>query len=241
MTHSTATQPNNYSFVVENYNRICYNINNIKAKYRNASDNIEIMAVTKTVEPEIINTAIACGINLLGENRVQEFMSKKDEYNKNAKVHFIGALQTNKVKYIINEVSNIQSVDSFKLAQEIDKQALKNNIVMDILLEINIGNEQSKSGINKDDLEQLVYSLSELNNINVKGLMSIPPISADEHLYDSMNSLFNEYKGKNIKNLNMEILSMGMSNDYEIAIKHGSNLVRIGTGLFGARKYIGGM
>ena len=139
-------QPNNsnkYLYVVENYHNICYNVNQLKSKYHSDNDVFQIMAVTKTVEPEIINVAIENGINLLGENRVQEFLSKKDFYDKKADVHFIGHLQTNKVKYIINDVSMIESVDSFKLASEIDKHARQNNLTMDILIEVNVGTGNS--------------------------------------------------------------------------------------------------
>ena len=177
---------------------------------------------------------------LLGENRVQEFLSKKDEYDKTADVHFIGHLQTNKVKYIINDVKMIQSVDSIKLAEEINRLAKANNKTIDILIEINIGGELSKSGIDKNELENLLYKVSTLESDKVKGLMTIPPVNAPESLYENMQKLFVDIRDKKIDNINMSVLSMGMSNDYQTAIKYGSNLVRIGTGLFGARNYNGG-
>lgn len=232
---------NNYpefKYILENYKEICYNIENAKSKYRKSDQKISLMAVTKTVEPEKINFAVSQGISLLGENRVQEYMSKKDCYDKKAEVHFIGHLQTNKVKYIINDVKMIQSVSSFKLAREIDRLAGKNNKIMDVLIEVNIGNELSKSGISKDSLFDLLDQMSELQNIFVCGLMAIPPIGSDEHVFEEMNELFCKAKEKPYKNVSMQTLSMGMSGDYELAIKHGSNLVRIGTKLFGARKYL---
>ena len=227
---------NKYLYVVENYHNICYNVNQLKSKYRSDNDIIQIMAVTKTVEPEIINVAIDNGINLLGENRVQEFLSKKDMYDKNASVHFIGHLQTNKVKYIIKDVSMIESVDSVKLANEIDKHARRNNLTMDILIEVNVGNEASKSGVEFNEVTSLLDEISSLKNIKVKGLMAIPPVNAPESLYEKMQKLFIDLKSKKSENIDMTFLSMGMSNDYPLAIKYGSNIVRIGTGLFGKRK-----
>lgn len=231
---------NEFGDVLENYKRICYNIENAKAKYRSEDERIDLMAVTKTVEPEKINFAVSQGITLLGENRVQEFLSKKDRYDKTAQVHMIGRLQTNKVKYIINEVTMIQSVDSVKLAKEINRLAEKNGRVMDILLEINIGGEASKSGVAAEGLEELIYEAAQLENVRIKGLMAIPPMGCGEDMFDKMHSIFLRVKEKAVPNVSMETLSMGMSGDYELAIKHGSDLVRIGTGLFGARNYLEG-
>lgn len=230
----------NFQYILENYKEICYNVENAKAKYVGDNSEVQIMAVTKTVEPEKINFAVSQGIKLLGENRVQEFISKKDQYDRSAQVHFIGHLQTNKVKYIINDVSLIQSVDSVKLAGEINRLAQKNSKTMDILVEVNVGNEATKSGIAFDDCTELVKSIAEFENIHVKGLMAIPPIGCGEETFEKMHELFLSIKDKNIRGVDMDILSMGMSGDYELAIKHGSNLVRIGTKLFGARKYFGG-
>lgn len=227
----------NYDFVVENYNEICYNIQNARIKYTKEQGEVQILAVTKTVAPEIINASIDCGITLLGENRVQEYLSKKEFY-KPCDVHFIGHLQTNKVKYIINDVSMIQSVDSLKLASEINRQALKNNKIMDILIEVNIGEELSKSGVSKNEVFDLVDEISDLPAVRIKGLMAIPPINSDDRIYASLYEAFNSFKERNIPNVDMSILSVGMSGDYEKAIKYGSNLVRIGTKLFGARKYV---
>ena len=230
----------NFQYILENYKEICYNIENAKAKYAKNGADVQLMAVTKTVEPEKINFAVENGIRLLGENRVQEFLSKKDQYDKRAQVHFIGHLQTNKVKYIINDVSLIQSVDSLKLANEINRLADKNDKTMDVLIEVNIGDEATKSGIDRNSCKELIKNISELERICVKGLMAIPPIGCGEDVFESMHQLYEEIEQMHCQNVSMEILSMGMSGDYELAIKHGSNLVRIGTKLFGARKYFGG-
>ncbi|MEG0614198.1 MAG: YggS family pyridoxal phosphate-dependent enzyme [Oscillospiraceae bacterium] len=220
----------------ENYKRIYFNVEEAKAKYRKSDDNVEIMAVTKTIPPEDVNVAIDCGIRLLGENKVQEFLSKKEFYDKKADVNFIGHLQTNKVKNIIDDVTLIQSVDSFKLAQEIDKQAKRVNKIQNILLEVNVGNEETKSGILFENAEDLAFQVAELKNIKLKGLMTIPPKIDTENFFNKIYELFIDICAKNIHNINMSVLSMGMSSDYELAIKYGSNLVRIGTMLFGARK-----
>ena len=222
--------------VLENIKEIRYNVENTAAKYR-AGEPVRIMAVTKTVAPEKINFAVKNGFDLLGENRVQEYLSKKDFYDRSAEVQFIGHLQTNKVKYIINEVTMIQSVDSLKLAAEIDRLAAKNGRVMNVLLEVNIGEEESKSGVSSNQLLELAEQAAELKNISIKGLMAIPPRGADESVLAHMHELILTLKEKNLPHVSMETLSMGMSGDYELAIKHGSNLVRIGTGLFGARNY----
>lgn len=222
--------------ISENLKRIRYNVEEAKAKYRKSGDNVRIMAVTKTVPYERVNEAVREGITLLGENRVQEYLEKKDFYDKNAEINFIGHLQSNKIKYIINSVTMIHSVDSLKLAEEINRQAEKNGISMDVLIEVNIGGEESKSGVSADGLEELLYGASQLGSIRVRGLMTIPPVGRSEQSFEDMRGLFENMKAKRIDNINMEILSMGMSSDYELAVKHGSNIVRIGSGLFGARK-----
>lgn len=226
-----------FQFVVENYREICYNIQNAKVKYGRESENVEIMAVTKTVAPEIVNAAIDCGVTLLGENRVQEYTAKKDFYRP-CDVHFIGHLQTNKVKYIINDVKMIQSVDSVKLAGEISRLAVKNGKVMDILIEVNIGDELSKSGVDKRVALPLISEISCLPGVRVRGLMAIPPIGSCDEIYLKLKDLFENIKSEDIPGVSMDILSVGMSGDYEMAVKYGSNLVRIGTKLFGARKYM---
>ena len=228
------TNSNDLAYIDENLRIIRERCAEAKEKYRSPDDNIRIMAVTKTVAPEAVNHAVKLGLDLLGQNRVQEYLSKAEAYDKSAEVQFIGHLQTNKVKYIINSVSMIQSVDSLRLGQEISRLAVKNGRVMDILCEVNIGGEDSKSGIAPAELKQLIEELRELEGIRIRGLMTIPPPSDSDlflgrmkELYDSVSS---EYEG-------MDTLSRGMTHDYAEAIRYGSTLVRIGTGLFGARDY----
>ncbi len=225
-----------FAYISENIKQVRYNINETFAKYRKTDDVVRIMAVTKTVGYEAVNFAVRQGITLLGENRVQEYLEKKYFYLGNSEINFIGHLQSNKIKYIIDNVSLIQSVDSVKLANEIDRQALKHNKIMDVLVEVNIGSEKSKSGVMKNELIDILYQMSDMNNIRVKGLMTIPPVGNSERYFCEMQELFVDAKEKHIDNINMELLSMGMSADYVLAVKYGSNIVRIGTALFGARK-----
>ncbi len=233
----------------ERFSNIDYNISVIKERIANAAiksgrdeNAVHLMAVTKTVEPVFINRAISNGIDLIGENKVQEFLGKKDFLNlENCEAHLIGHLQTNKVKQIIGNVSMIQSVDSLKLATEISKRSNANGIVTKCLVEVNIGGEESKTGTDASAVLELVHEISEMENIQIEGLMTIPPICDDNRVLDEyfskMHRIFIDIKEKKLDNVNMSILSMGMSSDYERAILNGSNLVRVGTALFGNRIY----
>ena len=226
-----------FGFVDDNLAVIRANIREAAESCGRSADEIRIMAVTKTVAPETVNRAVALGVDLLGENRVQEFLSKQDAYDKSAEIHFIGHLQTNKVKYIIGPMTMIQSVDSVKLAEEINRLASAHNKTMDILCEVNIGGEGSKSGVAPDELIPLLEQIAPLEHINVRGLMTIPPPSSGDVFLGRMEELFHKVRDRDIEGASMEVLSMGMTHDYAEAVKHGSTLVRIGTGLFGARDY----
>lgn len=219
--------------ISENLKRIRYEIGEAKAKYRKPEDTVRIMAVTKTVPYQRINEAVKEGIDLLGENRVQEYLEKKDFYDKSAEVHFIGHLQTNKIKYITDSVTMIHSVDSARLAAEIDRQAGKTGKRPDVLLEVNIGGEDTKSGVSAERLGELFEETAQLENIRVRGLMTIPPIGRSEEAFEKMQRLFEDLKSGNS---GIDTLSMGMSADYALAVKYGSNIVRIGSRIFGARK-----
>ena len=227
----------NYKYVSDNLTAIRENIAEAADKCGRKPEDVRIMAVTKTVAPEIVNHAVSLGISLLGENRVQEFQSKQEAYDSSAEIHFIGHLQTNKVKYIIEPMSMIQSVDSVKLAAEINRLAAAHNKVMDVLCEVNIGGEESKSGTAPGELLSLLEQAAEMEHIKVKGLMTIPPPSQSDIFLGRMEELFEDIKTRNINGISMEVLSMGMTHDYAEAVKHGSTIVRIGTGLFGARDY----
>ena len=204
------------------------------------TEDIILLAATKTVDAETINYAISKGIDYIGENKVQELLSKNDDIV-GAHRHFIGHLQTNKVKDIIDKVELIQSVDSLKLAKEISKQAVKIGKEIDILLEVNIGGEDSKWGFTPENLEENLREIAVLPKIHIKGLMAIPPIceNAEQNrkYFKQMQKLFIDIGTKKIDNSNMQYLSMGMSDDFDIAVEEGANLIRLGTALFGRRIY----
>ena len=224
----------------DNYKEITQNIARAAEKSGRKYEDITLLAATKTVDVEVINHAIEAGISFIGENRVQEFLSKYEQYNP-VNMHFIGHLQTNKVKDIIDKVSLIHSVDSYRLAEEISRQAVKRNIIVNILLEINIGDEQSKSGFEYDEAVAAVEKIAKLGGIKIKGLMAIPPICAspDENrpYFAKMKKLFIDIGSKKIDNSSMDILSMGVYDDYQVAIEEGATMVRLGTALFGRRNY----
>lgn len=224
-----------------NYENVLKRINAAAKKAGVNSDGIILLAATKTVDFETVNYAIGKGIKYIGENRVQEMLSKDDKIT-DCHRHFIGHLQRNKVKDIINRVEMIESVDSVRLAEEISKQAANIGKTMEILIEVNIGGEAAKSGFAPDDTENAVREISALTNISVKGLMTVPPICESEaeirKYFRKMYKLFIDIRDKKIDNSSMDILSMGMSDDFDIAISEGANLVRLGTALFGKRIYI---
>ena len=224
----------NFSIIEENITKAA------QASGRKRED-IILLAATKTVSPQLINHAINSGIKYIGENRVQEFLSKEDSLLPTAHRHFIGHLQSNKAKDIVGRVEMIQSVHSVKLASLIGKLSAEKGIVTDILLEVNIGKEQNKSGFLKEELSSAIEQISKIEGIKLRGLMTIPPvcekISDSIPYFEEMYKLFIDNKGKKLDNVSMEYLSMGMSSDYAEAIKCGSNIVRIGTSLFGARNY----
>lgn len=231
-----------FSDVEYNYAKICEDIAAAAQSVGKTADDITFLAATKTVDAPLINHAISLGLSYIGENRVQELLSKFDDYDlEHASLQFIGHLQTNKVRQIVGKVDLIQSVDSVKLASEISRCSSKLGITTDILVEVNIGREANKSGVMPEQLDELLAQLSEIEAIRVKGLMAIPPIcdfaQENRKFFDNMRNIFLDIRSKNIDNISMDILSMGMSDDYTEAIKCGANMVRIGSALFGARDY----
>lgn len=206
-----------------------------------SSDEIKLVAVSKTASLDSINKALECGITTFGENRVQELVDKFPYVDSRAEWSMIGHLQTNKVKYIVDKVSMIQSVDSIRLIQEIDKRFGNYGKVANILVEINIGREESKMGIDIDDAIDFITKASDYENIKLCGLMTVAPICENPEMarpyFKKMKQKFDLIKSMNIKNVDMKYLSMGMTGDFEVAIEEGSNMVRIGTGIFGKRNY----
>ena len=228
---------------------IAENVARIKAQMRDAAiaagrdpKDILLCAATKMNDAENVRQAIAAGVDCCGENRVQELTQKlaQNAYD-GAPVHFIGHLQTNKVKQVVGKVSLIHSVDSERLLEAINKEAAKQGIIQDILLEVNIGNEESKSGFEKDALPAVWEKMGEFTNIRVRGLMAIPPIcqnSTDNHkFFQEMCNLAVDIGEKKYDNVCVDILSMGMSDDFADAIACGSTMIRVGTAIFGARGY----
>ena len=203
---------------------------------------ILLCAATKMNDADRVRQAIAAGVRCCGENRVQELTAKlADNAYDGADIHFIGHLQTNKVKQVVGKVSLIQSVDSVRLLQAIEKEAAKQGIVQNILLEINIGEEDSKSGLSVTEIYEMLEMVAASSCVRVKGLMAIPPICQNpgdnNKFFEEMCNLSVDITAKKYDNVSMEILSMGMSDDYADAIAHGSTMIRVGTAIFGARNY----
>lgn len=218
----------------------------VKEKIRDAairsgrsSEDITLVAVTKTQSIETLELAYEAGIRTVGENRVQELNAKWPNFEDRFEWHLIGHLQTNKVKYIIDKVALIHSVDSLKLAKEISKQAEKSGVVMPVLIQVNPAEEASKFGLATDEVVSLVKAASELPGIRIEGLMTIAPFVEDEaflrQVFREMRQIFDFLKSQAMPGVNMKYLSMGMTHDFEIAIEEGANMVRIGSGLFGER------
>ena len=202
----------------------------------------EICGVSKTVDPETINMAWEGGIRTLGENRVQELLSKIDRLNPEYKIHLIGQLQTNKVRYIIDKVAMIQSVDRDNLAEEIDRRALAAGRVMPVLVQVNIAKEPQKAGIDEEALLPFLRRLSDMRGLRVEGLMAIMPIADDPEAvrpyFRRMREWFDRLRDMDIPNVSMRTLSMGMSDDCLVACQEGATMVRLGRALFGERHYI---
>lgn len=220
-------------------------INKIKAaaaeKVGRNGDDVLLVGVTKTRTVEELNAGIDAGLTDIGENKVQEIMDKYD-FVKPVRWHMIGHLQTNKVKYIIDKVSMIHSVDSYKLAEEINKRAGQHGLTMDILIQVNSAQEESKFGITTDETEELIRMiLDNCPNINIRGLMCIAPYADDPNdirvYFAEVKKLYDQYAQIQHERLDFKYLSMGMSHDFEVAIEEGSNLIRVGTAIFGERDY----
>ncbi len=227
------------STIKKNLNSVLERIDFAAKRVGRDAKDITLIAVTKTRHADVINQAIEMGVKDIGENRPQEIRDKFNDILP-VRIHQIGQLQTNKIKYIIDKVSLIHSVDSIKLMGEIDKSAKKHNLIKDILIQVNISGEETKSGIAPEELDEVLKFSQECENIRVKGLMTIAPKGEAEDArchFKNMSDLFESTKNKTYKNVSMEILSMGMSSDFEVAIECGSNMVRVGSAIFGKRDY----
>lgn len=202
---------------------------------------VTLVAVSKTKPVETLQEAYDQGVRVFGENKVQEIREKYEALPKDIEWHMIGHLQTNKVKYIVDKVRLIHSVDSLRLAEVIEKEAEKQNRIMDILLEVNVAEEESKFGLKTEEVLPLAEKIAELSHIRLRGLMTIAPFvenpEKNRAIFANLHDLYVDIKEKNIDNGTVSILSMGMTNDYEVAIEEGATMVRVGTGIFGARDY----
>ena len=216
-------------------------INDACKKAGRDPETANLIAVSKTKPVSMLQEAYDAGIRDFGENKVQEILEKYDQLPGDIRWHMIGHLQRNKVKYIIDKVCLIHSVDSLRLAEEISKEAVKHNLTMPILIELNIAAEESKFGLSFEECEKMITQISTLPNIQIKGLMTVAPFveNAEENreYFKAMKQLSVDIMTKNIDNVCMDILSMGMTGDYEVAIEEGSTHVRVGTGIFGERNY----
>ena len=229
--------------IAENVAMIRQKMNDAAIAAGRDPEDILLCAATKMNDTENVRQAIAAGVDCCGENRVQELTQKLSENAyAGSHIHFIGHLQTNKVKQVVGKVELIQSVDSLRLLQAIQKEAAAQGICQDVLLEVNIGLEESKSGFYKDDIQKILEQMGNHPNVRVRGLMAIPPICRDStknrEFFQEMYNLSVDITAKKYDNVCVDILSMGMSDDYEAAIACGSTMIRVGTAIFGARLYL---
>lgn len=227
--------------IINNLNEVEKEIvDSINKSHRNRED-VTLIAVSKTKPVDLIMKAYNAGIRVFGENKVQELCDKYETMPKDIKWHMIGHLQTNKVKYIVDKVDLIHSVDSLKLAKEISKESVKKNVISNILIEVNAANEETKFGVTLEETESLIKDIALLPNIKVRGLMTVAPYVEDgalnREVFWKIRELFIDIKGKNIDNVNMDFMSMGMSGDFQVAVEEGATHIRVGTKIFGEREY----
>lgn len=205
-------------------------------------EEVTLIAVSKTKPIETLQEAYDLGVRIFGENKVQELTAKYEALPKDIHWHMIGHLQTNKVKYIIDKAELIHSVDSLKLAETIEKEAAKHDLIADILVEVNVAEEESKFGMKMEEVIPFVEKVSAFPHVRVRGLMTIAPFVEDPEenrsIFADLHKLYIDIKKKNHDNDTVSVLSMGMTNDYEVAIEEGATMVRVGTGIFGARNYV---
>ena len=227
--------------IKSNLNEVEQNIIKACEKSGRSRDEVTLIAVSKTKPVSLLEEAYEAGMRNYGENKVQEMCDKFEVMEKDIRWHMIGHLQTNKVKYLIGKTALIHSVDSYKLACEIEKQAAKHDCIMDILIEVNIAQEESKFGLAEEEVINLVKEVSKLPHVRIKGLMTVAPYVVDSEenrpFFRKIKQLSVDIDNQNIDNVSMKILSMGMTGDYMVAIEEGATMIRVGTGIFGERDY----
>lgn len=227
--------------VKENYTYIKQQVEETARNCGRNPEDVTLIAVSKTKPLEAIEELITIGVEDFGENKVQELCDKYENVSTPVKFHLIGHLQTNKVKYIVDKACLIHSVDSVKLAQTIQKEAVKKGVIAQILIEVNVAEEDSKFGLHTEEVLPFVEEIAAYPNIHVNGLMTIAPFVEDPEenrkYFRTLKQLSLDIASKNIDNIDMNVLSMGMTNDYKVAIEEGATMVRVGTAIFGARNY----
>lgn len=227
--------------VKENYNYVKQQVEETAKACGRDPKEITLIAVSKTKPLENIEELIEIGVEDFGENKVQELCDKYEHVSQPVRFHLIGHLQTNKVKYIVDKACLIHSVDSLKLAQTIQKEAAKKQVIAQILIEVNVAEEDSKFGLHTEDVIPFIQEISTMPNLHVNGLMTIAPFVDDPEdnrkYFRILKQLSLDITSKNIDNIDMNVLSMGMTNDYKVAIEEGATMVRVGTAIFGARNY----
>lgn len=227
--------------LVENYEKVLHEVRESCKKAQRDEREVTLIAVSKTKPASDIKELYDYGVREFGENKVQELCEKYEELPKDIKWHMIGHLQRNKVKYIVDKVELIHSVDSVRLARAIDEEAAKKNVVADILIEVNVAEEESKFGVTCGETLEMVKEIAGFDHIRIKGLMTIAPFVENEEdnriYFQKLKQLAVDIKSKNIDNVCMDFLSMGMTGDYRTAIEEGASYVRVGTGIFGERNY----
>ncbi len=227
--------------IQENIKQVQKNIEKACNRVERDPHDVMLIAVSKTKPVSALEEAYQCGMRDFGENKVQELVEKAEVLPKDIRWHMIGHLQRNKVKYIVDKVYLIHSVDSIRLAEEISKEALKKNVTVDILVEVNVAKEETKFGSTMEEAWELVSHIAGLPGIRVKGLMTIAPFvenpEENRKYFSKLKQLAVDIEHKNIDNVSMRVLSMGMTGDYEVAVEEGASYVRVGTGIFGERDY----
>ena len=227
--------------LADNYRQVLNNIQDACQAVGRDPKEVTLVAVSKTKPVEMLQQVYDAGARVFGENKVQEIMDKYDHLPGDIRWQMIGHLQRNKVKYIVDKVDMIHSVDSYRLAQTIETEAAKKNVTVSVLLEVNVAEEESKFGLKMDEVLPLVQQISELPHVQVKGLMTIAPFvsnpEGNREIFRKLKKLSVDIEAKNINNTTMSVLSMGMTGDYMVAVQEGATMVRVGTGIFGERDY----
>lgn len=227
--------------VAENLAQVQKNIEESCKAINRDPNEVTLIAVSKTKPVEMLREAYDAGARIFGENKVQEIVDKYDQMPSDVQWHMIGHLQRNKVKYIVDKVAMIHSVDSFRLSETIEKEAEKKNVVVPVLIEVNVAQEESKFGLKPEEVLSFIEQIAGFTHIQVKGLMTIAPYveNAEENreIFRELKKLSVDIAAKNINNVTMSVLSMGMTGDYMVAVQEGATMVRVGTGIFGARNY----